>query len=259
MKYIKLFENFDKQTIESICEEYDITNYTINDDGSIDVDGPVYLSNRQMSKLPLKFRKVTGYFGCSNNLLTDLKGCPVYVGGHFICYGNKLTNMEYCPSYVGGDFQIHENKLTSLEGCPNSINESFYCSDNKLSNLNGVPSYIGGNFNCNRNKLKDLNGSPDHVGGIFTCTENNLTSLNGLVTNIPDTFYIEYKLKMIYDILGGNVEIIPNFYDFHILDNLDGGIQTLNLKRLKKFIDLYDLSELSLYQLTELKNYYNII
>ena len=198
MKYIKLFENFDKQTIESICEEYDITNYTINDDGSIDVDGPVYLSNRQMSKLPLKFRKVTGYFGCSNNQLTSLEGCPVYVGGHFICYGNKL---------------------------------------------------------------KDLNGSPDHVGGIFSCTENNLTSLNGLVTNIPDPdiFYIEYKLKMIYDILGGNVEIIPNFYDFHILDNLDGGIQTLNLKRLKRFIDLYDLSELSLYQLTELKNYYNII
>ena len=30
-------------SIEEICKKYRIKNYTINDDGSIDVDGYVYL------------------------------------------------------------------------------------------------------------------------------------------------------------------------------------------------------------------------
>ena len=35
MKYLKLFENY--EDIHSICEEYGIENYTINDDESIDL------------------------------------------------------------------------------------------------------------------------------------------------------------------------------------------------------------------------------
>ena len=53
MKHIKLFESFND--IDSICKKYNITNYTINSDGSIDVDGDVNLSNRGLTKLPLKF------------------------------------------------------------------------------------------------------------------------------------------------------------------------------------------------------------
>jgi hypothetical protein len=43
------------------------TNYTINEDGSIDVDGEVYIPNKELTKLPLKFRRVTGHFICYNN------------------------------------------------------------------------------------------------------------------------------------------------------------------------------------------------
>ena len=43
MKHIKLFENFDTKSIEEICKKYHIDNYTINDDGSIDVDNSVYI------------------------------------------------------------------------------------------------------------------------------------------------------------------------------------------------------------------------
>ena len=39
MKYLKLFENFDQTKIDKICKKYGIENYTINPDGSIDVDG----------------------------------------------------------------------------------------------------------------------------------------------------------------------------------------------------------------------------
>ena len=69
--------------ISLICEKYNIKNYTINPDGSIDVNGSVDLSQYKLIELPLRFNKITGYFDCSNNNLTSLKGCPRWVGGNF--------------------------------------------------------------------------------------------------------------------------------------------------------------------------------
>ena len=68
MKHLKRFDD----SIESICKKYGITNYSINIDGSIDVDSDVNLSEKKLTKLPLKFNKVGGYFNCSYNKLTSL-------------------------------------------------------------------------------------------------------------------------------------------------------------------------------------------
>lgn len=46
--------------IESICKKYNIKNYTINSDGTIDVYGNVILSRNYLTKLPLKFGRVSG-------------------------------------------------------------------------------------------------------------------------------------------------------------------------------------------------------
>ena len=59
------------KNIDLICKKYGITNYTINQDGSIDVNGSVNLSRENLTKLPLKFNRVSGYFDCSNNQLPD--------------------------------------------------------------------------------------------------------------------------------------------------------------------------------------------
>jgi len=132
MKYLKsynkLFES--EKSIHDICREYRITNYTINDDGSIDVDGNVNLSDRELTKLPLKFRNVSGYFYCSDNELTSLEGSPISVGRDFYCYRNELTSLEGSPSSVGGHFWCDNNKLTSLEGCPRSVGGGFSCLSN---------------------------------------------------------------------------------------------------------------------------------
>ena len=72
-----------EQEIHDICEKYDITNYTINPDGSIDVDGNVNLSYMGLTKIPIKFNKVSGYFDCSYNFITSLEGCPREVVGNF--------------------------------------------------------------------------------------------------------------------------------------------------------------------------------
>jgi hypothetical protein len=98
--------------ISLICKQYGIENYTINDDGSIDVDGNVYLSHENLTELPLVFSKVTGYFDCSRNNLTSLKGGPRWVGGYYNCDDNQLTSLEFSPDYVGTWFDCRYNQLT---------------------------------------------------------------------------------------------------------------------------------------------------
>jgi hypothetical protein len=97
--------------ISLICKKYGIENYTINSDGSIDVNGDVWINNKELTELPLTFNKVTGYFDCGGNSLTTLKGCPRWVGCHFLCNRNKLSSLEFSPDYVTGWFSCKGNDL----------------------------------------------------------------------------------------------------------------------------------------------------
>ena len=114
-------------SIHDICKQYNIKNYTINDDGSIDVDGSVDLSWYKLIELPLNFNRVTGYFSCSSNNLTSLKGCPRWIGGWFSCDDNQLTSLEFSPDYVGSNFYCDDNDLTD-NYCDTEIGGYFYTS-----------------------------------------------------------------------------------------------------------------------------------
>ena len=141
MKYIKkykLFESVNEQEVYEICKKYGISNYTINEDLTIDVDGSIYLEVKGLTKLPLNFRNVSGHFYCNDNQLTSLEGAPTSVSGDFWCNSNKLTSLEGAPTSVGGNFHCYNNNLTNLEGAPSSIGGYFYCRYNNLTNLLGL-------------------------------------------------------------------------------------------------------------------------
>jgi len=99
--------------IKKWLEKYDITDYTINDDLSINVNGSVTLENKNLKELPeyIKFNNIDGWFDISNNMLTSLRGCPKFVSTSFFCT---------------------ENLLKTLEGCPKKVGTSFWCGDNKI-------------------------------------------------------------------------------------------------------------------------------
>jgi len=170
-EYLKIFKEIEK---------YRINNYTFNDDGSIDVDGDVSFYEIGLTKIPFKFRNVSGDFDCGYNKLTSLEGCPKTVGGYFSCNYNNLTSLEGSPKMVGADFYCSENNLTSLEGCLETVLGDFYCSYNNLTSLKGSPKTVGGDFYCVENSLTSLVGGPETVGGDFSCSDNNLTSLEGI-------------------------------------------------------------------------------
>ncbi len=124
-----------EQEIHNICDQYKIENYTINPDGSIDVDGNVNLSYMGLTKIPIKFNKISGRFWCNNNKLTTLKGSPKEVGVYFECSNNKLTSLEHCSN----------------------IKRSLYCSNNKLKNLIGI-GIVNTNIYMYNNPLESLEG-----------------------------------------------------------------------------------------------------
>ena len=113
--------------ISSICKKYGIENYTINDDGSIDVNGNVFLYNKELTEIPLTFNRVTGWFDCGDNNLTSLKGSPRWVGDYFSCSENNLTSLEFSPDYVGCNFWCSTNNLTD-NYCDSEIGGGFYTS-----------------------------------------------------------------------------------------------------------------------------------
>ena len=130
MKYLKLFESF--EDIEQICKKYRIKNYTINQDGSIDVDGNVWLYEKKLTELPLKFNKVNNDFYCDYNELESLEGSPKEVNGHFYCRNNKLISLKYAPKIIRGGFYCRCNNIKTFEYFPSFIRDNFWCGDNPI-------------------------------------------------------------------------------------------------------------------------------
>ena len=142
-----------KKEIRDICEKYNITNYTINPDGSIDVDGDVDLSGKDLIKIPLKFNKVNGWFDCSYNKLTSLEGCPSYVGISFNCSYNCLTTLENSPKKVYGSFNCYDNKLVNLKGIGEVNGYGIHCVHNPLESLEGYNGDLSKLYCLNKEKL----------------------------------------------------------------------------------------------------------
>lgn len=224
MKIIKNFKKFfDKRNIDSICKEYGIKNYTINSDGTIDVDGFVYIGNKKLTKLPLKFGKVSGNFYCDNNQLTTLEGAPKIVRGSFDCSENKLTTLQGGPESVGGYFNCSKNQLTTLVGGPKEVGGlyvlqlgNFNCSYNQLTTLEGCPRVVR-NFNCSFNNLTNLIGGPEWVKKKYNASNNQITSFEGF----PDkhTGDCIFGRNPVYKILRGFPEhlwkrVIPLINDY---------------------------------------------
>ncbi|MFV8466702.1 hypothetical protein [Flavobacterium sp. LB1P62] len=168
-------------TIEQICIQYQIENYSINPDGSIDVDGNVDLSSRNLFILPLKFRRVLGNFNVQNNQLTNLYGSPIAVGGNFNSFNNQLTNFTNGPKWVGGDLYAYNNKLASLEGSPDEVVGNYYISGNEyLENLIGCTLKIGANFSFD-DILSTYSGEEDILfEGDFFLNETNYSASNAM-------------------------------------------------------------------------------
>jgi len=250
MKYIKpykIFENASpnfpttRDEVIEVCEKYEIENYTINDDLSIDVDGDVHLYSKNLEYLPLRFSYVSGDFSCHHNKLKTLKGGPQTVDGYFYCFNNNLESLEGCPQTVGGRFNCFENELKTLEGSPQTVNGDFNCFNNKLESLEGSPQTVGGHFNCSFNKLTDLEYFPEVNGSVI---------IYGNIVNLLVYTFVENANTFLIE--NANAFLIEDFVDYEIVRNGD----TVMLDRLQTFIRD---NNLRMPELEPIKTHYKII
>jgi hypothetical protein len=189
-----------KDQIDALCNKYKIKNYTINGDGSIDVDGNVIFHNLGLTYFPIRINKVIGNFYYGNNKLTSLRGCPKTIDGDFFVFGNKLTSLKHCPTEIGGEFNCSGNKLTSLKWCPSKVGGEFDCGYNELSSLEGCSTTIGGKFYLHNNRFtKVFDDSFERLSeyerSIFAkyhsyydiwTPEFNIDAMNDLIAEIKD-------------------------------------------------------------------------
>jgi len=201
LTHYKIFENNSpnfpttKAEVIKACNTYEIKNYTINDDLSIDVDGDIGITFQSLEYLPIKFNYVSGAFVCFFNELVSLKGSPKTVGGYFDCSYNNLKTLEESPQTVNGDFNCHSNLLKTLEGSPKTV---------------------GGNFDCSYNKLKGLEHFPE-VSGDIDIRYNAVYLLLYTFINKADTFMIEDFID--YEIVRNGDTVMLDRLQTFIRDN----------------------------------------
>lgn len=122
----------EKDRIDSICEKYNITDYTINSDGSIDSNQHIDFVPFLITEIPLTFRNVYGSFYCNSTEITSLVGCPILVKGDFFCGYSNLTSLVGAPATIGGNFSCVKTDITNLVGFPAKVGKTFTCIGNNL-------------------------------------------------------------------------------------------------------------------------------
>jgi len=129
-----MFEGYQSESeVREICKEFGIMNWSLVD-GLVNVDDCVNLYWNELTELPLKFGRVTGYFDCGVNNLTSLVGCPNRVEGSFNCRSNSLSSLEGCPLSVGGGFYCTINNIREFTGIV-YIGGGLYCLGNPIGNI----------------------------------------------------------------------------------------------------------------------------
>jgi len=80
-----------KAQIEQWLKEMGVTDWSLNKDLSIDVNGSIDLSGKGLTEIPsfIQFGYVGGSFWCMNNQLTSLRGAPIRVKWGFYLKNNK--------------------------------------------------------------------------------------------------------------------------------------------------------------------------
>lgn len=189
LKECKEDTEYQKIRIKNWLDEMDIQNYTINDNLKVDVNNHVFLQDKKLQKIPVKFGVVQGNFEISNNLLTDLTNSPDIVKMEFDCSHNyKLRSLNGSPQEVGS-FKCNNNTfLFDLKGCTPIVKKDFNCSYNKLQSLEGGPLEVYGLYDCSYNELTSLKGMAKIVGNRILCPHNKISNINDLPEKTLDVF-----------------------------------------------------------------------
>ena len=218
---------------KSILRKFGIRKFKINEDSTIDVLESFHLHDDDISKIPLKIRKIYGSFSISNSCLGSLIGSPKFVEGDYYCDSNMLTSLKYCPEYVGENFNCANNLLVDLKYSPKYVGGTFNCSKNKLESLSGFPDEVkGSDIILSNNKLRDLYGLPKFYEGRIWTSGNPVYCIIKLIPKhkrlefikwmnefsaIQGPYLIEMRLEEALYYIKEKVDKLPKFRNYKVV------------------------------------------
>ena len=192
-----------KEEIEKWLDKMEISNYQINEDLTVDVDGHVDLNYKNLTELPVQFGVVEGNFECKMNKLQNLKGCPESAKNYDFSH-NELTTLKGAPEYVNGGFNCSDNNLKDLEHCPKIVGAFLDCRNNKLTSYEHLPIMVTGMFR--HDGIEEEGVYPDHSVEYLNDRNDILKAYHALAKVIPEKvkpeFYEENKEKKMIQELG---------------------------------------------------------
>ncbi len=131
-----------KELIELFCEEFNIKNYYINDDYSINVYQNVVLDNFIGDELPIKFNKVIGYFSCNKSNIKSFKNFPNFIEENIYLQGNIIENFHGFPKKVKGRIFLWGSTIKSLDGYNCSLKTLFCDYKEKIIRKSKIKNII---------------------------------------------------------------------------------------------------------------------
>lgn len=167
------------QNNNSNPEYYNITNYTVNKDGSISVHDNVDLSNRQLTEIPFNFHHVQGKFDVSDNLLTSLKNCPTHCNDLNICGNYLLKTIDNFRLKVQDTFSANNTKISSLDNLP--LATRIYMMETEVEDTSFLSSIVDHKFShlsLNKNKITKFLHPRLVVSKVLSLSFNQLTNFD---------------------------------------------------------------------------------
>ena len=125
-----------KEEVEAFLGKWGIKNFTIRDNGMVDVHEDVELDGWEGKTYPFKFGKIDGCFLSPDVGLETLENGPEEVDENFFVFFNKLSSLVGMPKRIGGACCIDKNPFSSLEGITPDIGGDL--SIQKCPNLHSL-------------------------------------------------------------------------------------------------------------------------
>lgn len=182
-------KTIDMDAIKYFLNTKYIRNYTIEADGTVNVNGDVHITGcgAGMPHLPVTFGEIKGNFSTEDVAFSSFKGFPNKVTGH-VTIKRAIIVDDYVgfPSFIGGLALIKNIKAKSLNGFPKYIagRAEITISGNKHS-LGEVGEFGSSLYlNVEDAPLSSLDGLQETIHGSLEIKAKGVASLKDFPTDI---------------------------------------------------------------------------
>lgn len=138
----------------------------VTPEGEAIIEGDVEIKhNYDGTKLPLKFKSVTGYYTISDVPIDTLEGSPETALKVDVS-GLKIKSLHGVPQTKLGLFASNLN-IQNLEGIKDERLKNLMLDGTHLASLKGAPKHITSKMRINASKLKSLEHLPEEIGELI--------------------------------------------------------------------------------------------